>query len=531
MELPRRRLLTLSALGAVLGVLGGVAALVLIRAIALLTNLAFFRRVGWTLPSFADLQPSVWIPVVAVCGGIVVSLLARWCPLIKGHGIPEAMDAVLTKQSRISPRAAVAKPVSAAVAIGTGGPFGAEGPIIVTGGALGSLLGQAFRMSPVERKILLASGAAAGMAATFGTPLAAVVLAIELLLFEFSTRVFIPLVVASAVAGGMHALFFGPSPLLHAPVHGDLGLAALPLFALVGAACGGLAVVITKGLEIVEEGFDRLPLNPFWFPVIGALAFGLIGLWQPRALGVGYDAIDDVVLGKLALGAIATLATAKLLAWWLALGSGTSGGTLAPLLLIGGSFGALFGAGVQHVLPGSTVPAGAFALVAMAAVFAAATRAPFASMIFVFELTRDFGIVVPLMLGAVIAALVYDRFMRESLMTVKLARRGLRVRSELGVDPMRVTPVRDVMSSVEDVEPAAGVASVAPEDPLERVVDRMLEDGVDDVPVVADGHLVGVVTRSDVIRARDRARSHDEPEPGWIAARRRNGQRVPPAVR
>src|SRR5262245_49626802 len=234
MEIPRSRLVMLAALGAVLGLLGGLAAFVLLRTIALLTNLVFFHRVAWALPSFAQLQPVWWIPLVAAAGGLVVAVIARWCPVIRGHGLPEAMDAVLTKQGRIEPRTAVAKPVSAAVAIGTGGPFGAEGPIIVTGGALGSLLGQTLRISPAERKVLLASGAAAGMAATFGTPLAAVVLAIELLLFEFSARAFVPLVVAAAVAGGMHGLFFGDGPLFHAPAHGPVGLEALPVFAALG---------------------------------------------------------------------------------------------------------------------------------------------------------------------------------------------------------------------------------------------------------------------------------------------------------
>ena len=574
MELPRRRILFLSVLGGLLGVLGGVAALVLIRSIGLLTNLAFFHRVGWTIPSFRDLRPTPWIPVVAVAGGLVVALLARWCPMIKGHGIPEAMDAVLTKQSRISPRAAIAKPVSAAVAIGTGGPFGAEGPIIVTGGALGSLIGQAFRTSPTERKILLASGAAAGMAATFGTPLAAVVLAIELLLFEFSTRVFVPLVVAAAVAGGMHAAFFGAAPLLHAPAHGDLGLVALPIFAVLGAACGALAAIVTKGLEIVEGGFERLRIGPFWFPVLGALAFGLIGLWQPRALGVGYDLIDDVVLGRLALATVATVGVAKLLAWWLALGSGTSGGTLAPLLLIGGAFGALCAAGVARVMPSAATPAGAFALVAMAAVFAAATRAPFASMVFVFELTRDFGIVVPLMLATVIASLVYDAFLRESLLTVKLARRGVRVRPQLGVDPLRVASVGEVMTTDVLTIPATatvaearalfatvghsaypvvdadgsvvamltrldllqdasnddtvsvldlasrGPVTVAPEQPAERAVDVMLEEGSEHVPVVDGDRLVGIVTRTDLLRVRERSHHAERQQPGWLAASR-----------
>src|SRR6266550_4212833 len=252
---PPQRLLLLALVAAALGLIGGGAAYVLIKLIALLTNLALFHRVGWELPSFRNFHPDWTLVPAAVAGGLVVSLMAKWAPVIRGHGIPETMEAVLTKQSRIQPRAAVAKPLSAAVAIGTGGPFGAEGPIIVTGGAIGSLLGQVLPVSPAERKILLASGAAAGMAATFGTPLAAVVLAIELLLFEFSTRAFIPLVVASALAGGMHAAIFGSGPLFTVPHHTYAGIDKLPVFCVLGLACGLLAVVICRGLYIVEAGF------------------------------------------------------------------------------------------------------------------------------------------------------------------------------------------------------------------------------------------------------------------------------------
>src|SRR5438477_8960380 len=320
-----RRTLLLAGLAALIGLAGGLAAYVLIHLIALLTNLAFFHRVGWTLPSFTNLPRSPNIVIVAVVGGLVVASIARWAPIIRGHGIPEAMEAVLTKQSRVAPRTAVAKPVSAAVAIGTGGPFGAEGPIIVTGGALGSLIGQVIRVTPSERKILLACGAAAGMSATFGAPLAAVVLAIELLLFEFSHRALVPLVVASSVAGAMHAALFSAGPLFHVPPHNYAGLSSLPVFGLVGVACGLLAALICKGLYVVEGGFRRLPVPEFWHPIVGAVGFACVGLVVPRALGVGYGTINDVLANKLAAGVLAGLLIAKLVAWWLALGSGPSG--------------------------------------------------------------------------------------------------------------------------------------------------------------------------------------------------------------
>jgi H+/Cl- antiporter ClcA len=542
---------------------------VLVHLIGLITNLALFHRFSWTLPSFRELHPGPWLVVAAVTGGLLVSLLARWSPVIRGHGIPEAMEAILLRQSRISPRAAVAKPISAALAIGTGGPFGAEGPIIVTGGALGSLLGQVLHVSPSERKILLACGAAAGMSATFGAPLASVVLAIELLLFEFSTRAFIPLVVAATVAAGIHSALFGVGPLFSVPVHDFAGLSFLPWFVVLGLGCGLLAVVVAKGLFWVEAGFRRLPVSEFWHPVIGALGFSLVGFLVPRALGVGYDAIGDVLNDRLALGAIALLAVAKLVAWWIALGSGTSGGTLAPLLLIGGSFGSLVGFAAHSLDPKLGLTPGAFAMVAMAALFGASTRATFTAIVFLFELTADYQIILPLMLAAVVADIVAAALLKESLMTEKLARRGLKVRTEFTVDVLGTTLVRDVMTTAvetlpatatvgdarrkiaagrhsaypvlagngacvgivargdllrreaEETEPVAAVASrdlvtVDPEDTVLAALERMLQEEVDHLPVVGEGgRLLGICTRTDVFKARRRQWEHEKRQPGW----------------
>jgi chloride channel protein, CIC family len=398
MQSSPRRLIFMSLLAAALGLAGGGAAWVLVRLIALLTNAALLHQYGWELPSFRNFHPGPDLLLVAAVGGLVVTVMARWSPIIRGHGIPEAMDAVLTHQSRISPRAAIAKPTSAAIAIGTGGPFGAEGPIIVTGSALGSIVGQVIRISPSERKILLACGAAAGMSAVFGAPLAAVVLAVELLLFEFSARALVPLVVSASIAGGVHAAIFGTGPLFTVPHHDFAGLGTLGVFALLGIACGVFAVVVAKGLFAAEAAYRRLPIPQFWHPVIGALGFAAIGLAVPRALGVGYDAIDDVLAAKFTVGALALLLIAKLFAWWIAIASGTSGGTLAPLLLIGGAFGGLIGAGLDAAFPSLNLSPGAVALVAMAATFGAATRATFTSIVFAFELTRDYAAVLPLML-------------------------------------------------------------------------------------------------------------------------------------
>jgi chloride channel protein, CIC family len=573
---PPKRLVVLSLAATVIGLAAGGAAWVLIHLIGLLTNVALFGRVEWKLPSFSTLARSPRLIVAPVIGGFVVAIIARWVPIIRGHGIPEAMEAVLRKQSRIQPRAAIAKPVSAAIAIGTGGPFGAEGPIIVTGGALGSLLGQLLDVSPSERKILLASGAAAGMAATFGAPLASVVLAIELLLFEFSIRAFIPLVVASALAGGVHSQLFGTGPLFTVPAHDFAGLGGLPLFAVLGVACGLLAVLICKGLFFVEDGYRRLPIGEFWHPVIGAVGFGLVGLAVPRALGVGYDTIDGVLSGTFALTTLAVLAAAKLLAWWIALASGTSGGTLAPILLISGAFGGLVGGVAQMLLPAAHLSPSAFALVGMAATFGAATRATFTSIVFLFELTRDYQSILPLMLATVLAELVAAFLLRDSIMTEKLSRRGIRVhgdyeasvlaqrtvgevmtravrtlpvtatvaaaRAVFAEGPHSAYPVVDVKGAcvgmvsrgdlleqrlqeqVGEPEPplldvaSRDVVTVTPDDLLLTALQQMITEEVDHLPVVdASGALVGICTRTDILRARGGAFADERTQPGWLS--------------
>ena len=529
----------------------------LLHLITLLTNLALFHEATTAGRSFADFHPGWSLFAAAGLGAVVISLLAKWAPTIRGHGIPEAMEAVLTKQSRVTPQTALAKPISAAIAIGTGAPFGAEGPIIVTGGSIGSLVGQFLPVTPSERKILLASGAAAGMSATFGAPLASVVLAIELLLFEFSIRAFIPLAVATSIAGGMHSALFQNGPLFRVPAHDYAGLDVLPAFVLLGLACGVLAIVVSRGLFLVEDLYRRLPIGEFWHPVIGALGFATVGLFVPRALGVGYDVIGDVLGSRLAVGTVAALALGKLVAWWIALGSGTSGGTLAPVLLISASFGTVVGSALNRMLPGTDIALGAFAVVAMAATFGAATQATFTAIVFVFELTRDYNVILPLMLASVLADLVYSAVNEDSLMTEKLRRRGLRIGRHYGVDPFTSTRVSEIMTAeVESLESRATVAevrhlfargghgaypvlengrlmgivtrgdllrddrpddepvcsgsdrelvTVRPDDPVQAVVQVMLDEQIEHVPVVdGDGSLVGICTRTDLLKVRRR---------------------------
>ncbi len=554
------------------------AAVVLGRLIALVTNVAWLHRLSLAPASPADAARGVGTLAVPVVGGLAVGLLARYgSPAIRGHGIPEAMERILVDESRIPAKITFLKPLSAAIAIGTGGPFGAEGPIIATGGALGSLVGQVLRTTAIERKTLLAAGAAAGMAATFGTPLAAVMLAVELLLFEFRPRSLVPVALAAATAAAVRVAIFGGAPVFPLALRSVPGPAADLLYAALGAGLGAAAVAITRAVYAVEDAFERLPVHWMWWPALGAVAVGVVGLAAPRTLGVGYDNIQRLLDGRVALGAAAALAAWKLASWTVSLGSGTSGGTLAPLLTVGGGLGAAAGALLAAALPAAGIDPRLAALVGMAATFAGASRAALTSIVFALEATQATAAAAPLVAGTAAAFLVSWLLMRHSIMTERIARRGVPVVGEYEADLLERVLVRDVAARkvvtlraeeplaaarmfvqsgapgsahqgypvvdragalagvvtrrdllAPSADPAAPLAAVAtrpaitvPADaPLREAVEVMVEADVGRLPVVdADGRLAGMLTRSDVLRAHRRR----------IAERRRPGPRRPGA--
>ena len=497
------RIVLISFLAAGVGLLAGIVAYVLYKLIGLFTNLFFFHDFSTTFRSVGGHHLGWWVILVPVIGGLIVGVMAKYgTPKIKGHGIPEAMEAVLVNRSRIEPRVAILKPISAAIAIGTGGPFGAEGPIIQTGGALGSLVGQVLHTTAVERKVLLACGAAAGMSATFNTPIAGVILAIELLLFEFKSRSFIPLVIASTLATAVHMQLLGPGPMFQV---GQVDFAiprALPFYLLLGPLCGLAAVFLSKALYWVEDLFEKLPVDELWWPAIGALGLGIIGFFVPRVLGVGYDTIGAILNGELAWKLLLVVTVAKFAALVISLGSGTSGGLLAPTFMWSAAMGGLFAMIGNHVFPNAHLSPAAFALVAMGAVFGAASRATFSFIIFAFEITRDYNSVLPLMLVAVIADGIAMLFMpRSSIMTEKLARRGLRVHQEYETDVLAQVAVGEMMEKNPPVI-AAGTKvgevaeRVARHDPEVARYDALL--------ILDDSKLVGIVTRGDILRALDK---------------------------
>lgn len=492
-----RRVVFISGLAILVAIGAGLAAQVLTHLIRLITNLAFFGRFSTEYVAPGDNHLGFWVIVVPVVGAIIVGLMARYgSRAIRGHGIPEAMENVLYNQSRIPPSMTFLKPLSAAVAIGTGGPFGAEGPIIATGGALGSLVGQLLHVTADERKTLLAAGAAAGMSATFGAPVSAVLLAVELLLFEFRPRSIIPVALATAAANGVRIAFEGGAPAFGMPDLVAPGGAALAFYVVLGALIGLASVFATKAVYAIEDGFEKLPFHWMWWPALGAVVVGVVGYFSPRTLGVGYTNIEDIISGRFVGTTMLFFCLMKFISWSIALGSGTSGGTLAPLFTIGGGLGSAVGALAAWLLPSIGVDVRIAALVGMAAIFAGASRALLASVVFAFETTRQpFGLL-PLLGGCAAAYLVSSLVMRHSIMTEKIARRGGRVLTEYSVDTLAQTLVKDY-----GLRP---VVTLNAEDMLEAVR-AWLASGAQGTshqgfPVVSpSGELVGVLTRRDLM--------------------------------
>ncbi len=494
----------ISTLAAGVGLLAGVVAFLLYRLIGLFTNIIFFHRFSTAFTSARLNHLGPWVIIMPVIGGIIVGFMAKFgSSKIKGHGIPEAMEAVLTNRSRIQPRVAILKPISAAIAIGTGGPFGAEGPIIQTGGALGSLIGQIMHTTAAERKVLLACGAAAGMSATFNTPIAGVILAIELLLFEFKSRSFIPLVVASTLATAVHLQLLGSGPMFEVAAMDFNVPRALPFYLLLGGLCGLAAVGFSKVLYWTEDQFEKLPVDDLWWPAIGALGLGIIGYLVPRVLGVGYDTISDILNARLALDVLLVVMVAKAAALVVSLGSGTSGGLLAPMFMSSAALGGSFAIVLNRIFPGAHLSPAAFALVAMGAVFGAASRATFAFIIFAFEITRDYNSVLPLMLVSVIADGIAMVLMpHASIMTEKLRRRGLRIHQDYEADILQQVHVSQMMDkNAPTIAAATRVGELA-----DRIARRDPDVSRHQALLVVDDHgeLQAIITRGDILRALDR---------------------------
>jgi H+/Cl- antiporter ClcA len=485
------RIIVLAALAVPIGHIGALLAWLLLNLIGLFTNLFFFGRIRFDLISPAAAPTTPWIVIVPVVGGLLVGLMARYgSDRIRGHGIPEAIEAILINRSRVEPKVAVLKPLSSAIAIGSGGPFGAEGPIIMTGGAVGSMLSQFLHLTSAERKTLLVAGAAAGMAATFDSPVAAVLLAVELLLFEWRPRSLVPVAVAAICAAVLRHAILGIGPLFPVPPHAEsLNVVAMLACVLVGLLAGGLSTLLTQGVYFAEDTFEKLPIHWMWWPAIGGLFVGLGGLVFPHALGVGYDTLRNLLNGNVAGGVILGVLVVKSLIWTIALGSGTSGGVLAPLLMMGAALG-----GVEAmVLPDMGV--GFWPLVSMGAILGGTMRVPFTAIVFALELTHDLNALLPLLIAVTAAYTFTVLLMKRSILTEKLSRRGHHLSREYAVDPMEGLFVRQVMRS--------NLTVLLASTPLSDLAGSLKRGGARGVqalyPVTDDdGRMLGVVTRHDM---------------------------------
>ncbi len=484
------RLLPISALAIAIGVVAAFVALALLRLIGLFTNIFYYGRWSTALVSPAGNHLGIFSMLVPIGGALIIGLMARYgSERIRGHGIPEAIEAILINGSRVEPKVAFLKPISSAISIGSGGPFGAEGPIIMTGGAIGSMIAQLFHLTSAERKTLLVAGAAAGMSATFAAPLASVLLAVELLLFEWKPRSLVPVALASATAAILRRYLLGFGPLFPVPEHPlYIGVYGLLACVLVGVLGGALSALLTISVYAAEDAFHRLPIHWMWWPMIGGLVIGLGGLIFPQALGVGYDTIGALLQGNATTHIILGVLFVKLLIWAVSLGSGTSGGVLAPLLMMGGALGGLEAMFLPHE------GAGFWPLISMAAVLAGTMRAPLTSIIFAFELTHDGNVFLPLLIAGAVAHAFTVLTMKRSILTEKVARRGYHLSREYAVDPLEILQVREVMrTNVLVLSAGMTLAELQQSLRADRRENQRL------LPVVnAEGRFVGVLTRDDL---------------------------------
>lgn len=492
------RVLWLALLAAGIGVVSSYVAKGLLALIALCTNLFFFQRWSTAAVSPADAHLGPWLVLIPVVGGLIVGFMARYgSDRIRGHGIPEAIEAILINGSRVEPKVALLKPISSAISIGSGGPFGAEGPIILTGGAFGSVIAQLFHLTSAERKTLMVAGAAAGMSATFATPVAAVLLAVELLLFEWKPRSFVPVALASATAAACRTGLLGLGPLFPVAAHpAFVGPAGLAGCVLAGVLAGGLSALLTAAVYAAEDGFAHLPIHWMWWPAIGGLVIGIGGLFFPEALGVGYDTIGALLTGEVVARTIIGVLIVKSIIWSFSLGSGTSGGVLAPLLMMGGALG-----GVEAwVLPDFGV--GFWPLVSMAAMLGGTMRSPLTGVVFALELTHDINMMLPLLVAVSAAHAFTVLVLKRSILTEKIARRGYHLTREYAIDPLEILFAREVMQT--------SVVALPIDAPIEKLAAPVRVDPLGGpqrlyAVVGEDERLEGVVTRFDLHQLAGRA--------------------------
>jgi CIC family chloride channel protein len=467
-----------------------------------------FRVLIESITSFSfDVLPGLlgglgryYVILVPAIGGLIVGPLTYFFAReAKGHGVPEVMEAVAIRGGRIRPVVGLVKALASAICIGTGGSVGREGPIVQIGSAWGSTIGQWLHLSDERVRNLVACGAAGGIAATFNAPIAGVIFALEVILQEFSVGYFSTVVISSVTANVISRVMLGDVPAFPVPAYSLVSVWELPLYAVLGVVAALVATVFVVLLYKSEDLFERWPMPEYLKPAVGGLALGVIGLWVPQVFGVGYETIASTLLNPGAMSLLAVLLVAKLAATCLTLGSGGSGGVFAPSLFMGAMLGGVFGSVVHGVFPESTATAGAYALVGMAAVFAGAARAPITAILILFELTDDYSIILPLMLSTVICTLLAEHLSHDSIYTVKLARRGIRLAMGRDIDVMQGVFVSEAMTPIEELDTVSSAMRV---EDLAREFDRTRHHGY--AVLDENGDLHGVVTHRDLEEAMHR---------------------------
>ena len=510
----KKRLLYITAVAILIAAFVSLIAKLLVYLIHLITNISFHHTFSLAATSPGTHAYGPWIVLIPAIGGIIVGLMAFYgSKTIRGHGIPEAMEQILTNESKIHPSITYLKPLSSAISIGTGGPFGAEGPIIATGGALGSTIGQILKISAYERKILLAAGATAGMSAIFGSPIAAIFLAIELLLFEFSPRSIIPVTLACITGAAGHHLFFESGPVFPSPFIAVPGNVALAVYSCIGVIMGFISAAVTRIVYFIEDAFEKIPVHWMWWPMIGGVVVGIVGYFAPRTLGVGYVNITDLLSGNMTIGVVFSLCIFKFISWAVALGSGTSGGTLAPLLTIGGAAGALLGTAAMVIVPHAGVGVSLAVLTGMSAMFAGASRALLTSVIFALETTGQSNALLPLLAACIASYVVSYLLMKNTIMTEKIARRGVATPHMYTPDILDQVKVKQVLQAGKCVLHYNPLliktfqqnrrSTVTVEDSLRTAVEAMARENAETIPVVGlpGKKIEGVLSYKDILSA------------------------------
>ncbi len=435
-----------------------------------------------------------YIIIIPVLGGLLIGPLIYFLAReAKGHGVPEVMEAVALKGGRIRPRVSVVKALASAICIGSGGSVGREGPIVQIGSSFGSAIGQWLKLPDETVKVLVACGAAGGISATFNAPIAGVFFALEVILGRVVTRRFAYVVISAVVADFIAQIFLGNTRAFIIPAFGVVSAWEYLFYIVLGILAAYAAIAFVSILYRSEDLFDSLKIPEYLKPALGGLAIGAIALYSVDLLGVGYEGITNALSGELTIIMLLSLFSLKILATSLTIGSGGSGGIFAPSLFIGAMLGAAVGLFFGNIFPSITAPAGAYGVVGMAAVFAGAARAPFTSILIIFEMTGDYAIIFPLMITVAISTVISRALRRETVYTLKLLRRGVDIEQEEMADVMRNVTVKEAMTRDFPTVPAKMK--------LDDIVKLFQKTGHHGFPVVDEhGLLVSVITQNELQR-------------------------------